>query len=269
MHLLSVHLPIYILILFLVGSCSSRIPEPISYPYSQQKKMQASYHWDVLAADLANRINKQLILSGNVDKAVFVKETCGDAASSCQPNQTSSFNEAFRDLLITNLFGYGVPIKNRLDEEAIEVLYKVQIVRHNADRVRSLQPGLLTALSTAVVVLRNAPVDLIILASGIASDIANTSLVTSGNYEVIITTSMITRDQYLFRASDIYYINEKDFFHYQDTMPQTETIKLSSGIKLKPIQTSEPLPPAKNKKRELQTGTGSSSKTSRLTEVTS
>jgi hypothetical protein len=195
--------------------------------------MQAAAHWEVLAADLANRINNQLITTDNLDKAVFVKETCGDETISCGPNETSGFNEAFRDLLITNLFGYGVPTKSRADEKAIEVRYKVQIVRHNTDRVRSLQPGLLTGLSTAVAVLRNAPLELIILASGVAADVANTSLVSSGHYEVIITTSMITRDRYLFRASDIYYINEKDFYHYQENMPQTKTIRLSSEKPLK------------------------------------
>jgi hypothetical protein len=195
--------------------------------------MQASAHWQVLAADLANRINNQLITTDNLDKAIFVKETCGDETISCQPDETSSFNEAFRDLLITNLFGYGVPTKSRADEKAIEVRYKVQIVRHTTDRVRSLQPGLLTGLSTAVAVLRNAPVELIILASGVAADVANTSLVTSGHYEVIITTSMITHDRYLFRASDIYYINDKDFYHYQENMPETKTIKLSSNKPLK------------------------------------
>ena len=229
------------LAIFLVCSCSSRIPEPITYPYSQQKKMQASSHWDVLAADLANRINNQLILTEHIDKAVFVKETCGDENSSCQPNETSSFNEAFHDLLITNLFGYGVPTKIRPDDEAIEVHYKVQVVHHNTDRVRSLQPGLLTGLSTAVMVLRNAPAELMILAAGVAADIANTSLADSGHYEIIITTSMINKERYLFRASDIYYINEKDFYHYQDNRPQTKTIMLSNGKASKQADTPDSL----------------------------
>ncbi len=219
---------ICVLVTFLLCSCSSRIPEPISYPYAQQKKMQAASHWDLLAADLANRINNQLILTENHDKAVFVKETCGDENSSCQANETSTFREAFHDLLITNIFGYGVPTKSRVSQEAIEVFYKVQVVYHNSDRVRTLQPGLLTGLSAAVMVLRNAPVDVILLAAGIAADVANTSLVTNGHYEVIITTSMITNSQYLFRASDIYYINDKDFYQYQESMPQAKTIKLSS-----------------------------------------
>jgi hypothetical protein len=218
-----------ILVFFLLCGCTSRIPEPVSYHYSQQKKMQASAHWEVLAADVANRINNQLILTDNVDKAVFVKETCGDEAISCQPNETSSFNEAFRDLLITNLFGYGVPTNSRPDEKTIAIRYKVQIVHHNTDRIRTLQPGILTSLSAAVMVLYNAPSEFLVLASGMVADIANTSLVQSGHYEVIITTSMVRKDQYLFRASDIYYINDEDFFHYQENLPQTRTIMLSSG----------------------------------------
>jgi hypothetical protein len=76
--------------------------------------------------------------------------------------------------------------------------------------------------------LRNAPSDLIILASGVAADVANSNCVSSGHLEVIIKTSMVTDGRYLFRASDIYYINDKDFYHYQQSQPQTTTIKLSS-----------------------------------------
>lgn len=219
---------ISVVIIFLIGACSSRIPEPISYPYSQQKKMQAAGHWDVLAADLAGRINHQLIVTDHCAKAVFVKQLCGDEKSTCQTGETSSFNEALHDLLITNLVGLNVPTKSHADPEAIEVSYKVQVVYHHSDRVRSMQPGLLTGLSAAVVVLRNAPTELILLAAGVAADVANTSLVTSGHYEIIITTSMITDDRYLFRASDIYYINEKDFYQYQENMPEPRAIKLSS-----------------------------------------
>jgi hypothetical protein len=232
----------YTLVFLSVCSCSSRIPEPISYQYSQQKKMQASSHWEVLAADLANRINNQLIMTDNLAKSVFVKQTCGDESTSCKPNETSSFNEAFRDLLITSLFGFGVPTQSQPDKSTIEVRYKVQIVYHNTDRIRSLQPGLLTSLSTAVAVLRNAPTELILIAVGAATDVANTSLVNSGHYEIIITTSMIHNDKYLFRSSDIYYINEKDFYHYQESMPQTKTITLSSKIPHNQPDTPKVLP---------------------------
>lgn len=214
--------------IFLMVGCSSRIPEPITHQYSQQKKMQASGHWNILAIDLANKINNQLISTDNIERKVFVEPTCGDETTPCAPNETSQFNEAFRDLLITGLYNYGVPTSSVQNTEGIDVLYKVQVVRHNTDRIRSIQPGLLTALSAAVVVLRNAPSDLLILATGVASDVANTSIATSGHYEVIITTSMIDKNQYLFRSSDIYYINDKDFHQYSEIMPKTKNIQLSS-----------------------------------------
>ena len=60
-----------LLILFLVVGCT-RIPQPASYAYSEQQKMQAAHHWDVLASDVANQINNQLIRSDYIDKNVFV-----------------------------------------------------------------------------------------------------------------------------------------------------------------------------------------------------
>lgn len=217
-----------IFLLFFVFACSARIPEPITYTYSQQRKMQASGHWGVLAQDLANRINNELIKSDNINKSVFVEQTCGDEGQVCEPLQTSTFNEAFRDLLITSLVGYGIPTKNKPDENSIEILYKVQVVRHHSQRIRSLQPGILTAISSAIVVLRNAPVELVTLAAGVALDVANSSLALNEKSEVIITTSMVTNNEYLFRASDIYYINDKDFWHYQEQRPRAANIQLSS-----------------------------------------
>jgi hypothetical protein len=211
-----------------IASCSSRLPEPITYPYSQQQKMQASEHWEILAQDLANRINNELILNDNIETAVYVKPTCGDETTPCEANETSTFNEAFRDLLITSLYGYGIPTRSKATPESIEVLYKVQVVRHNTNRMRTLQPGILTTLSAAVLVLRNAPSELVLLATGVAADIANSSYTANGHYEVIITTSMIENGKYLFRASDIYYINDKDFYQYQETHTETTPITLKS-----------------------------------------
>lgn len=246
-------------ILLFLCSCASRMPEPITYEYTQQKKMQASNHWGVLAKDLANKINNQLILTDNIDRTVFVEQTCGDEATPCQPNETSPFNEAFRDLLITGLYDFGIPTNSIDTPEAVKILYKVQIVRHNAERARSLQPGLFTAISSAIVVLRDVPSELIILATGIATDIANTSLATLGHYEVIITTSIIDKNQYLFRASDIYYINDEDFYHYQETMPQTKSIPFASvsTAQKKPVTPSpsqplsEPEKPGSDSKEDI------------------
>jgi hypothetical protein len=203
-----------LLILFFVIGCT-RMPQPASYAYSEQQKMQAAHHWDVLASDVANQINNQLIRSDYIDKAVFVKSTCGTDAEPCERGQTTQFNEGFRDLLLTRLVGFGVPTSTEKHISDIQVDYKVQVVYHASDRF-TIPPGSLTALSALVLVFRHAPAELQLLALAAGIDTMNSAGPRAGHYEVIISTSMVADEKYLFRTSDIYYINDKDFWHYQD-----------------------------------------------------
>ena len=158
---------------FLLSSCA-RIPEPIGFQYSTQEKMQAAHHWNVLAKDLANRINNELIRSDFLDTPIFVKHICGDDQTPCEQGATSDFNEAFRDLLITELVGFGIPTNASPSSEAINVEYKVQLVQHRTNRLRTLRPGIFTALTTAISVFRNAAPEVlaITLAAGADYDAA-------------------------------------------------------------------------------------------------
>ena len=219
---------VLILFLVLLFSGCTRIPQPASYAFSEQQKMQAAYHWDVLANDVANQINNQLVQSDLIDKAVFVKTTCGTDGIPCERGETTQFNEGFRDLLITRLVSYGVPTSSDNKISDIEVNYKVQVVYHLSRRP-SLPPGMITALTAAVVVLRHAPGAIQVLALAAGIDIANSAGPRNGHYEVIITTSMVTDEKYLFRTSDIYYINDPDFWHYQNS-PTGKTIQLVSAF---------------------------------------
>jgi hypothetical protein len=142
--------------------------------------MQAGHHWDVLAADIANQINNELILNDYLDIPVFVRETCGNDNQPCKPSETTVFEESFRDLLITNLVTLGVPTSPNGGSDTIVINYKVQAV-YIAGTV----------------------------------DFANPTLVTASNFKVIITTSVVADNHYLFRNSNIYYINDHDSWHYQ------------------------------------------------------
>jgi hypothetical protein len=133
----------------LVSACA-RIPEPVGYTYTTQEKMQAAHHWNVLAKDLSNRINNELIRSDFLNTSIFVKQTCGDDSAPCPKGTTSEFNEGFRDLLITELVNFGIPTSAVPEQEAITVNYKVQLVRYNTNRLRTVQPGFFTALTAAV-----------------------------------------------------------------------------------------------------------------------
>ncbi len=221
------------LLSLLLGSCA-RIPEPVGYEYSEQPKMQAAYHWDILASDVANQINNELIINDYLQTPVYVKATCGDENSPCEPNQTSSFNEAFRDLLITDLVKFGVPVQQENIEEAITVHYKVQVIYHKANRVRTIRPGLMTSIATGIMVFRNVPHQFKTIAAAGMADFLNTAAVKSSAHEVIITTSMVAKDRYLYRKSDIYYINDRDYFQYQDIRSQaTELPFIAPDVPIK------------------------------------
>lgn len=206
---------------FLLTACLGRIPEPVDYRLSQQQKMQAAHHWQVLAADVANRVNNELILNDYLKAAVFIRESCGDEDNPCKPNATSSFEEAFRDLLITNMVNLGVPVLIRGGENAITVNYKVQMVYHRATRIPTMKPGLITAHAAFITVFRNIPHELKTIAAAATLDLANQNLVSNGHYEVIISTSMVKNGNYFYRGSDLYYINDKDSSHYQTTKPRS------------------------------------------------
>jgi hypothetical protein len=213
---------------FLLSGCS-RIPEPAGFEYTSQSKMQAAHHWNVLAMDVANQINKELIKDDLLNTAVYVKKTCGKDDAPCKPNETSQFDEGFHDLLVTQLVRYGVPTSTQPELGAITVNYKVQTVYHQADRKRTLAPGVLTALGTGVAVLRNAPTEVLIIAAAGALDLANAAYVQNGHYEIIITTSMVNMKKYLFRTSSIYYINDEDFWHYQLSSGKAKEIKITNS----------------------------------------
>ena len=45
-----------------LGACASQVPVATTYPISFQRKMQAAEHWDILAADVANRLRDTLLI---------------------------------------------------------------------------------------------------------------------------------------------------------------------------------------------------------------
>lgn len=218
---------IIVLLLCLIPACA-RIPTPTNHPFSQQKKMQAVEHWEVLARDVASRLNHELVIYDYLTTPVYIKETCGDEANPCKQNQTSSFNEAFRDLLITQMVDYGIQTRSQPADDSLVINYKVQTVYHRAKRVRSLFPGTFTALTAAVLVLHDAPEEMIALATAGVMDLVNSAYTKGGHYEVIITTSIINANKYVFRTSDIYYINDEDFWQYQANPPQATVVSLTA-----------------------------------------
>lgn len=206
-------------ILCLVPACI-RLPQPQGFFYSEQRKMQAAHHWNVLANDVANRINAELIQQNYLDAAVHVRHSCGRSAG-CGAGDTFPFDEGFNDLLTTQLVNFGVKTLVK-EEDGLIVDYKVQVIQHRANRRQWPQPGMLTALTAGILVFRDAPWDIATLAAAATIDTLNAVSVTSGHYEIVITTSIVDGNRYVMRTSDLYYINDVDFWQYQQQQPAAE-----------------------------------------------
>jgi hypothetical protein len=218
-----------ICIILLSWGCNT-IPTPISHEYQEQKILQAAKHWDILAADVANKINNELIRNDFLNASVYVKTTCGTDAIPCEPAETSQFNEGFRDLLLTQLVNYGIPTSTSIDRDVIVIDYKVQVILHSDGRVPQPPTGTVTGLTAAISVLRDAPTQLLAIAVAGAYDYYTGVRAMNSNYEIVITTSMVSKKKYIFRSSDIYYINDADFWHYQNPMDRTKEIQLTNRL---------------------------------------
>lgn len=213
--------------LFLV-SCSA-VPQPESYEYSPQKKMQAANHWDILANNVANQINIALIDQGYLEEAVYVKHACGEA-DPCGKSNTTPFDEGFNDLLTTQLVSFGVPTLATAEEDELTVEYKVQVIYHENGRMRVLWPGELTMLAMGIITLQNAPWEIQALAAAGVADLMNQGQVVKGNYEVIVSVSIVDNNRYIMHNSSIFYINDPNFWHYQYSSPGAE-IQLTDSRK--------------------------------------
>ncbi len=211
----------------LLSGCSA-IPQPEVYPFSSQQKMQVAHHWDVLANDVANRINNELIRLGYLETPVYVEHICQQDDRPCAPATLSAFDAGFNDLLLTQLVAFGVPTLARPDSKELHLQYKVQTIFHANPRRQWPRPGALTALTSGIVVLRDAPWELISILASAAIDATRNTSVINGHYEVIISTSIAKDNVYLMRTSDIYYINDEDFWQFQQPTP-APSIELTSS----------------------------------------
>jgi len=217
---------VIVLCALLVAGCS-RIPQPAGYSYTEQQKMQAAHHWEVLANDVANQVNAELIARGYLDTPVHVRHAC-ERAGKCDGAPPFVFDQAFNDLLTTHLVNFGVPTRPVPADDTLEVDYKIQVVYHRASRYQWPQPGVLTALTAGIMVFRDAPLEVAAIAGAAAADALWSTEVMNGHYEVIITTSIVNDNMYLMRKSDIYYINDMDFWQYQPGSPADE-LQLTSS----------------------------------------
>lgn len=192
---------------------TSQAPIATTYAYSEQQKMQAAHHWNVLASHEAEQILQNQRIS---DKPFHIKND----------SSTSPFNKAFNSLLTSQLVSRNANV-TLSSHNSLLVDYDVQIVEHS-DRGAIRPPqGALTALAIGIAVATvpynnwTEPSLALIPAAGLA-DVFSGSWTSETDYEVIITTQVIDSNRVLHSTSNIYYINGGDKNHYKTATPARE-----------------------------------------------
>jgi len=199
------------------ASCATLdVPRAENYPATSQQKARAVHHWDVLADDVAQRIQfktQQLAADASVPGYHLV------------PGTTSPFHRAFADLLLTRLVNRDMPMStvSKVADVPLGIIrFDVQVVQH-ASAAFNPPPLPLTVLSVGLSVLRNfylnPPSELggAALGVGVALTMDLSDQHFSGKAsggptrtELLVSTTVEHGTRIVARTSDVYYIESKD-----------------------------------------------------------
>lgn len=110
-------LAISVLLIGLLTACASEVPIPTAYEKSYQPKTWAAHHWNVLAADVAERLAVGLAGLTPSDRTVVLNVR--------RPSPATVFNNAFHELLETQLIQQGFGITRNPLEADLGVEFSV------------------------------------------------------------------------------------------------------------------------------------------------
>lgn len=206
--------------LLTLGGCTALdVPRADNYPATDQKKARAVHHWDVMADDVAGRIADKIAGWPAGEYPIHVPLPPGD----------TSFDNGFRQLLITRLLDRGVALSTQ--PAAVTLRFDTQVVQHHSHLV-SRGPLPWTRLALGVGVARDWYLYEQSARSMLAGTVALGAVADLTQYaidgpaaggptrtEVLVTTSLESGDRYLARTADIYYIERADAALYQPPPP--------------------------------------------------
>lgn len=186
---------------------TSQAPIATTYPLTEQQKMQAAHHWNVLAQHEAGQLLSAPVLQ---NKVLYIDGS----------DQKTPFSQTFSSLLTSELVAGGARVQTDATH-ATRISYKVQLIEHkDRGKIRAPQ-GALTTLAAGIAVATipynhwSEP-SLALIPLAAATDLFSGSWTSESNQEVVITTQAIQGNQILYSSSNIYYINGGDSDHYVD-----------------------------------------------------
>ncbi|WP_342130500.1 hypothetical protein [Hydrogenophaga sp. OTU3427] len=217
-----------------LGCSTLDVPHAHNHPASSQPKVRAVHHWDVLAADVAERIAASMgdtvLLPAAPTRTADpgeappppVPQKLGALSWRLQPQRPSTFNRAFNALLTHRLVQQGLVLTSESTPAQGSIDYEVQVIEHGS-RVSNGSPLAMTQLAAGIAVLRDwtaysqGPLSagLTVLTVGALADTSR--LLLDGRAaggptrtEVLVTTTVKLAGRLHSTTADIYYIDPAD-----------------------------------------------------------
>ncbi|MDD5064191.1 MAG: hypothetical protein PHQ35_05460 [Phycisphaerae bacterium] len=184
-------------------SCTSQIPIATNYPYTEQQKMQAPHHWDVLAAEVVEQLNlnrtitnctpifvvPKFHLPSKEDPAIWTATKPLAIADESDRLATIPFKRAYQNYLVTQLVNAGYNVVDDSRAAELVMTFDIQLVKHGNRPVRS--PHIMSKIGRVF--------------TG-SADGAYVG-VEASPYEVVITTSVKKGSTYVISHTGTYYID--------------------------------------------------------------
>lgn len=195
------------------GGCYSRTPMAVNHPITTQPMIRTAQHWELLAEDVAAR----------VQKAVTDREDLIAVPVHVQPAGQSDFAVAFRDLLISQMVSRGMQVSVE-EEDTLTLEYKVLTLTRRGALLDKLPPGSFTALGGGILAANSfGHIDNWLvagMAAGLVIDITRSYFAGFPDSEVVVTTTLARNNRYVMHHSGIYYIPDDDQNRYREHRQQ-------------------------------------------------
>lgn len=190
---------------------TAQAPVSITYPRTEQHKMQAAHHWEVLAEYQAG-----CIVYGVRDrrKTIYIEPPA--------PSD-SNFKHAFHLMLGEHVIRRGGLLVTQPQAGGVQVNYTVQTLTHKDRGYVAPAPGTYTALGggalLAGMAIQNwSHPELVALPFLVGADVFSGGWAKVEPTEVIITTRMVEGNLVLMSDTNVFYYNPGDTDHYVDNL---------------------------------------------------
>ena len=208
--------------LILSGCAARYTPAPLAanFPSTKQAKLQATYHWSIVAS----AVEQQL--------AMELKKTPTRPLFITMPADPSPFQRALATQLTTALVNDGYTVA-RAPAGALKIDLDVQTLMFAADRPQyrpylgqrvPLASGVWMARELAAPPVENRPLD------PAAAEFAPGA---TPRTEIIVTISVSDQYRYLARNTSAYYVADADYALYGITEPEPENTRLTRVFKVR------------------------------------